>query len=1422
VHTIRNLIFFSLCSIFSISVCQSQNGKQLLDEAFELFKMQKFGESIVRAQNAIRVARSEGDCQKMLWAEILIGRAYKGMNDNDSALAIKRETIHSAEQCFGQQHPAVALACDDVGDLLEKLGKFDEALIHFKRALKIREMHSPPDSEQIATSYSNIAKAYSNKALYADALSYYEKCLRMRIGLFGEKYKMVAEVEVNIATVLLEMEKYDSALVSYNKALKTFSNIYGGKHYVIGIIYNGIGTVHYYQHYYDTALEYFKKALAISLSESNDLLTAKIYGGIASTLNKLQQYKEAFDTGMISLELKKRIFGENHLEIASALMLLGEVYVGLARVDSALMFYTKALDIRKSTYQKDGHPSLAECYFAIATVNEKRGLYETELEYLNKGLEIRRRFFGKDGLLYATGLITLADLRTKLGRYSEAESLLKEAVSIQKASKSIRQGDYLITLNKLALLCLHMGRYPEADSMLLIIGRSLRSSIDQSDDYGSILLNLGGCYVLEGRYAEAESVLVKAKELTARADGTSNLKYAEMENGLALLYVEWGKYDLALRYSLKALNLSKKILGQEHPDYGTMLNNLGLLYYHMGRYTDAETVYQQSKRIRATTLGVEHPDYAIVLDNLGLLYVTVGKYPDAERLFQDANTIIKKRIGEWSPDYAKSLENIASLFEKLGRFKEASRKFLACAEIRKVALGKNHPEYAQSLVDLADVSKRLSAYSEAENLYIQALRIQSNIFGSESQACARTLNSLSILYESAGRLFDAESCYTRVIDILRKKLGLSHPDVAYVYNNLAEMYLGTRRYAEAESLFVKSARIIKESLGRNHPSYAYVLSNIANLYALTHRSDQADSLFVQVVTSDDRQIWEYFPTMSENEKLQFYSLLRERYFRYISFSLVDTERNPRRIAGVYNNTLRTKALIFDATSKVSRLIRNSGDSAVISRFNSWISAKEYLAKAYTLSKSEQAQRGINVDSLEQVANDMEKELSLRSESFKSAYEKKLVTWQEVQSVLKPGEAAIEILRFRLYDKRWMDTVYYAALIVTPETKDHPELVLLENGNDLESSYIKKYRELIRNLKDRFAGEKEARQILGELYRQYWQKIQAKLKGIKKVYLSLDGVYNQINPLTLFNSETGRYLLEDLNIQIVTNTKDLVTYANAKRYVGKNTAELFGFPDYWVARRRLEHFAARYHRAEEGERYGVRRDVPLYGRTADSLSRSQLDTLYGSKREVEGIERTLELAGWDVHTHLWEDALEEAVKAVNSPRVLVISTHGYFLEDVRRAKEEGMLFGMQAERVIENPLLRSGLLLAGAQQTLSNDSAARSEKADNGILTAYEGMNLDLDNTELVVLSACETGLGEVKNGEGVYGLQRAFQVAGARTIIMSLWKVSDEATQELMTTFFTKWLSGMTKQEAFKQAQLQVKAHYPEPYYWGAFVMVGE
>ena len=330
-----------------------------------------------------------------------------------------------------------------------------------------------------------------------------------------------------------------------------------------------------------------------------------------------------------------------------------------------------------------------------------------------------------------------------------------------------------------------------------------------------------------------------------------------------------------------------------------------------------------------------------------------------------------------------------------------------------------------------------------------------------------------------------------------------------------------------------------------------------------------------------------------------------------------------------------------------------------------------------------------------------------------------------------------------------------------------------------------------------------------LYSLVWKPIADKIGDAKTIYISLGGIYNNINLNTIYNPTTGKYLLEEKDIRIVNSARDFVlSKESEKKKYTTNTASLFGFPNFdgntTVS-------------ADTTDIFASSRNLNSFW--LDSLTRGGMKAkpLPATKKEIEKISTTLKSNYWNVNSFFADNASETNIKKQQSPRILHIATHGYFFEDIPIEKNNNRFFGMDRNQMVMDPMLRSGLLFKGANRTLKGEKSI----GENGLLSAAEASLLDLRETELVVLSACETGKGEIQNSEGVYGLRKAFTDAGAQNIIMSLWKVDDEVTQEFMTLFYEIWLNKKTSiREAFNKTQLEIKAKYPQPYYWGAFILV--
>lgn len=846
----------------------------------------------------------------------------------------------------------------------------------------------------------------------------------------------------------------------------------------------------------------------------------------------------------------------------------------------------------------------------------------------------------------------------------------------------------------------------------------------------------------------------------AKNESLSDADYARIELERGELAYGMGWYNSADRRFTEAISLYEKASLTDDIGYLKSVSNLGLLYTMMGRYTLAEEHTKAALEKRIGEFGKDNPTLATSYNNFGVLKSNQSHYNEAEKYFDDALTLLSSNGFGTSIQYVIASNNKAMLLQAIGRYDEAEK---IMKEILPVAEKNLKPKnYLKFVSNLALLYQQMGKYNEAEAIYLG----MEKKLGKSNIAFATMLNNQAALYMVMGKDDKVEELLKRSAAIFKSNLGEESPPFAKVTNDLGNFYRYKERYAEAEPQLTKALAIRERILGKNHPNYVQSMEDVAILHWKKKAWDKAFMTYREVMDKSLEFINKYFPPMSEAEKTKYWDVLRPRFQRFYNFALEANLENPRVVDAMFDYQIATKALLLNSTNKVKETILSSKDAALIKDYRTWLDQKEKLARLYAYSRKELEEQKVNLDSLERASNAMEKKLSEKSADFSAGYSVNKTSFSTIRNLLADNEAVVEIMRLQKYTQKFTDDANYVALILT-KTSEEPRLVVLDNGLQLETRYSKYYRNAVQQ------------KVVDEYsYDQYWSRIDAELTGKKVVYFSPDGVYSQLNVNTL-RKPNGEYVLNRYDVFVLGNSKDLVAIKAKKGRTTKKAAALVGFPDYGAG------------------------DIP---------------PLPGTKTELDGIAKALKSSAYQVTTFTQKTATEANIKALKGPAIVHIATHGYFLKDVEHTAST---FGIHMENANDNPLLRSGLMLAGAASTASGQRAPNLESNDNGVLTAYEAMNLNFEGVDLVVLSACETGLGDVKAGEGVYGLQRAFLVAGADALIMSLWKVDDAATQQLMNTFYTNWIKLGNKQKAFKQAQLQLMAKYKEPYYWGAFVMMG-
>ena len=975
-----------------------------------------------------------------------------------------------------------------------------------------------------------------------------------------------------------------------------------------------------------------------------------------------------------------------------------------------------------------------------------------------------------------------------LSNYGEDQkSITYFNLALEKACNELGDTSYtcgLYAYNS-AIAYKTIGKYEEAEPLFLKSLPLLAKQYEPfSADYTHCYYQLALLYIEMGRYAEAEPMLNAIIYFFEISFGKDNDDYRSSQGNLARVYEGMGQYKKAENIFLESLEYYRRNSPVKNDILSVMLNNLAELYWKMGRYESAEKLFLESLEIRAGIKPSDPIDSASTLNNLGLVYKAMSDFTHAENAYLHSIAIYKRNGMEKHPDYTNPVNNLGELYRLMGRHEQAFEKFTEVIELREQLYGTQHPNYANAVNNLGLVYFGLGYYVEAEKLLLLSKDIYRATLGENHDYYANCLNNLAILYRIVKRFDEAEYFYNECLRISKAALGTDHKNYALYLNGAGILYKDMGNYEKAASMIREASQIMEAKLGKGNYDYIDMIYNLAEVYREMNLTTLSKPIYLEAMQGYLQLISDYFPGLSEDEKTAFYYTVSNRFDTFNSYVVQQLLENPGPqnndlIEAMFNIQLQVKSLLLSEITNIKARVMAGGDSALADLFSRWENSKTLLAKALQLSQEDLIIKGIDAKSIKDETNTLEKELSLKLNGFSSILKLKSIKWQDVAAKLDDHEALVEIIRVDYYDKTWKDTVYYVALSVN-NASIIPGVAVLKNGKDLELSIFDNYRKSIW----------ESREDM-ESYNEYWAPLKTITGKAKKVYFTPDGCYHKINLYTLKNPESGNYLINDISIILQTNAKDLLISKVAKPQLN-SLIEIFAYPEYYLINDSVSDIS-NANNVRGLQQYGY----------------NYLQELPGTLVEAEKISAIFTQNNWSANAHLGPAANESALKAIKSPGVLHIATHGYFNMDSGRELSTGE----------NNPLFRSGLMLAGAGSV-----SGQINRGEDGILSAFEVLQLNLENTELVALSACETALGEVRNGQGVYGLQRAFMAAGAKALIMSLWQVEDNATQELMNYFYHYWLNhkSVGKQEAFRIAQQEIMKKYQSPVYWGAFVILGE
>ncbi len=1038
-----------------------------------------------------------------------------------------------------------------------------------------------------------------------------------------------------------------------------------------------------------------------------------------------------------------------------------------------------------------------------------KGLYNKAIIFSEQAKLAAQQEFGVYSRDYASSLNTLAVLYYYTSNYAKAEPLYAEALNIRKKVLGSEHPDYAYSLSNLANMYESLGNYDKAEP-LYAEALNIRKKVlgTEHPDYAINLGSLARLYDNMGNYNKAEPLYVEAMNIQKKVLGTEHPDYATSLNNLAFLYSNVGNYSKAEPLYVEAMTIWKKIGGAEHPYYASSLNNLGNLYERMGNYDKAESLLLEALNIRKKVLGAEHPYYASSLNNLAVFYISIGNFAKGELLLVEVRNILKKVLGVEHPNYASSLNNLAYLYQSMGNYAKAEPLLLEALNIRKKVLGSEHPDYATNLNNLGNLYERMINYAKAEIVYVEAMNIWKKTLKLEHPGYANILGNLAFLYDKSGNYNKAESLHLEALNIRKKALGSEHPDYATSLNNLAVLYHRIGKYVQAESLFTEAMTIFKKVLGEEHPNYAKNLNNLAGLYQSIGNYSKAEPLFIKSSALSFGHLLINFANLSESEKQNLLDNSGDINDLTLSFQYIYKNITPSTAQFIFNQQLQFKSLILTDSRWLMEAIQKSNDSVILKTYENWLSIKKSLSRQFGLPLN---QRSPELTAWEEQAEELEKQLNGLSASFREQQQTLRIKLKDVQNGLREKEACVEFVKFNLYNKKKTDSVLYGAFVIT-KYDSAPDFVPLFEERQLQQIWTTSGTTNEQKVKNLYRGSTEGSDAGPEaamgkkVYRLVWQPLEPYLKGITKIAYAPAGLLYKI-AFHALPVDSATALMDKYTLRQYTSIREVALRSRTTGTQQPKQIVLFGNPDY----ARVNSSLITHNPQPVASSLYTPGTRGSYSNTWSPLS--------GTAEEIKKIKLLFEQNKIHATQFVQQEASEEHLKALSgqSPQVLHIATHGFFLPQAEQKRKEPGMLNENQYSFADNPLLRSGLVLAGANHAWSGNPPA--DGSEDGIVTAYEIAQLNLSNTELVVLSACETALGDIKGGEGVFGLQRAFKLAGVKKMIVSLWQVPDKETAELMTAFYNYWLKGQPIEQAFARAQSEMRKQYPA-FYWAAFVLV--
>lgn len=845
------------------------------------------------------------------------------------------------------------------------------------------------------------------------------------------------------------------------------------------------------------------------------------------------------------------------------------------------------------------------------------------------------------------------------------------------------------------------------------------------------------------------------------------------------------------------INQNLSLFPKSEFEYCSRLANY---YDHSGQFGESENYFQKAVAVYKSFPGINPTEYAIVLGNFANLYKKTGRFDLAEEYYNESSHVFNS-LGLGSDiQHSNILLNQAIMHTALGQNFKAEQLLLLAKTNMECNDQTKHNSYLQILENLGRIYRNQLLLDKAFDIYQKAIQIHETTHKLDSMNYAECINSMGTIRLLKGELEIAESLFQKAICIANPKehSGI-HPNY---YNDLAKLYLQTKQFEKAEKLFLQVKQIYENHFGKLNRSYLSLLENLAQLYQNMQNPAQATKYLIEASKLRKRIIYDSFKYLNGNETEEFLQSFHNGIAGFNNFLIHCEVASDTLLKEAFENELFYKGFQLNYHIELNKIILENP------KLNS---LNDSIKRVYQLISMECTNSPLTnslADSLRKIALQLELRLGQKATGYNELI--KLIHYNDINEKLKPHEAIIEMMYLNIVSESMRDSIVYAAMIVRSDSLS-PSLVYLCTEEELQKLFINSsklnadYVSTLYNMNSR--GIKPLEENSNGLHELIWKKLDSHLTGIHTIYYTPAGLLNKINFQAIPVSET-MVAGELYDIVQFTSSRQLLKASNAK--IQFQSALIMGGIQY-------DKSQTTTHGGEENK-FASRGIITPSNRSNDNF----WPALHYTLREIHHVAEIFTNNKITTKKYSGQDATEEIFKnethSGSSPGIIHIATHGYYFNDKDDHSNDTTTNCPFMKS--SNPMMRSGLVLANGNYGWKHSMPMPGEKED-GILTALEISQMHLDQTQLAVLSACETGLGEIRGNEGVYGLQRAFKIAGVQYLIMSLWEIPDYQTEELMSQFYINFLNHkMDLPKAFQSAQMEMKHKYNNPYFWAGFILV--